>query len=197
MPATDVKKRLHLAQVFAMPVLVTAAVAAMMTNASASTADYQTTSAPPVLKTAPVTKLKKKPIPLADRWVLPVHGYHLTARFGASSGLWAHNHTGLDFAAAPGTPIHSVTSGVVVSAGYAGAYGNQTIIRLKDGTELWYCHQTSITVSVGQKVMPGDVIGTVGSTGNVTGPHLHLEVRPTPDTPIDPYTALAKHGVHA
>ena len=66
----------------------------------------------------------------------------------------------------------------MTSVGYDGAYGNKTVITLEDGTELWFCHQTSYTVSVGEQVRSGDLIGYVGSTGNTTGPHLHLEVRP-------------------
>ena len=92
--------------------------------------------------------------------------------------LWSSCHTGLDFAAPTGTPIHSVAAGTVTEVAYAGAYGNRTIITLEDGTQIWYCHQNSTSAAVGQKVGPGDVIGTVGGTGNVTGPHLHLEVRP-------------------
>ena len=131
-----------------------------------------------------------------NQWILPVSGYHLTARFGDYSGLWSHYHTGLDFAAPTGTTIHAVANGVVTSTGYDGAYGNKTVVTLEDGTELWYCHQTSYTVTVGQEVHAGDAIGFVGSTGNVTGPHLHLEVRPGGGDPVDPYAALVVHGLH-
>lgn len=130
-----------------------------------------------------------------SQWVLPVAGYHLTARFGQKSALWATVHTGLDFAAPSGTPIVAVTGGTVTDTGYAGAYGNRTIVTLEDGTQIWYCHQSSIAVSPGDTVDPGQLIGYVGSTGNVTGPHLHLEVRPTPDHPVDPEPVLRAHGV--
>ena len=69
-------------------------------------------------------------------WVLPTVGYHLTARFGQASGLWAHLHTGLDFAAPSGTPIFAVANGVITDAGYDGAYGNKTVETLPDGTEI-------------------------------------------------------------
>ncbi len=133
-----------------------------------------------------------------NAWQLPIPMgvYHLTARFGQCSTLWSHCHTGLDFAAPVGTPIHAVAGGVVTDVGYSGAYGNRTIVTLTDGTELWYCHQTSYTVSVGQQVTAGELIGTVGATGNVTGPHLHLEVRPGAGDPVDPYAALVAHGVN-
>lgn len=129
-----------------------------------------------------------------NQWVLPLSGYRLTARFG-EYGLWSSYHTGLDFAAPTGTPINAIANGTVTSTGYDGAYGNKTVVTLEDGTEMWFCHQTSIDVSVGDVVAAGDHLGTVGSTGNVTGPHLHLEVRPGGGDPVDPYSALAANGV--
>lgn len=130
-----------------------------------------------------------------DQWVLPLGDYEITADFGQSSGLWAHTHTGLDFAAPSGTPIVAVAGGQVTETGYDGSYGNKTVITLDDGTEMWYCHQTSFTVKPGDAVRPGQQIGTVGSTGNSTGPHLHLEVRPGAGDPVDPFTALLQHGL--
>jgi len=129
-----------------------------------------------------------------NRWVLPLDSYRLTATFG-EYGLWSSYHTGLDFAAPPGTPIRAVANGTVTSAGYDGAYGNKTVITLEDGTELWFCHQTSFSVSSGDTVRAGEIIGYVGSTGHVTGPHLHLEVRPGGGDPVDPDAALRQHGV--
>lgn len=129
-----------------------------------------------------------------NQWVLPLSGYHLTATFG-EYGLWSHYHTGLDFAAPSGTSIRAIANGVITEVGYDGAYGNKTVLTLDDGTELWFCHQTSFLVSEGDTVTAGDVIGTVGSTGNVTGPHLHLEVRPGAGDPVDPYEAMVVHGV--
>ncbi len=126
--------------------------------------------------------------------VLPVQGYRLTARFGSSGGLWAADHTGLDFAAPEGTAIRAIADGVVTEVAYDGAYGNKTVVRLEDGTELWFCHQSAQSVSVGDQVSAGDVIGAVGSTGNTTGPHLHLEVRVSGE-PIDPEVALADWGI--
>jgi murein DD-endopeptidase MepM/ murein hydrolase activator NlpD len=132
------------------------------------------------------------------QWVLPVQAgaYHLTARFGDYSALWSHFHTGLDFAAPTGTPIMAVAGGTISDVGYSGAYGDRTIETLPDGTELWYCHQNEFGTSVGATVAPGQVIGYVGSTGNVTGPHLHLEVHPGGGDPVDPFTALEVHGLH-
>src|SRR4051794_24170359 len=131
-------------------------------------------------------------------WQLPVNpgAYHLTSRFGECSGLWSHCHTGLDFAAPTGTPIHAVANGTVTEVGSAGAYGNRTIVTLEDGTELWFCHQSAVAVTTGQHVRTGEVIGLVGATGNTTGPHLHLEVRPGAGDPVDPFAALVARGLH-
>ncbi|TNM40543.1 M23 family metallopeptidase, partial [Nocardioides albidus] len=129
-----------------------------------------------------------------NKWVSPLDSYRLTARFG-EYGLWSSYHTGLDFAAPPGTPIRAVANGTVTSASYDGAYGNKTVITLEDGTEIWFCHQTSFEVSSGDTVRAGQVIGYVGSTGHVTGPHLHLEVRPGGGDPVDPDAALRQNGV--
>jgi murein DD-endopeptidase MepM/ murein hydrolase activator NlpD len=143
---------------------------------------------PPTLHTVAGTVLR--PLP----WRLPVTHYRLTGRFGDVSGLWSKVHTGLDFAAAYGTPIRAVAPGVVVSVGYDGAYGEKTVVRLADGTVLWYCHQSDTRVQVGQQVTAGQVIGAIGSTGNTTGPHLHLEVHEH-GKPLDPFPALVAHGV--
>ncbi len=132
----------------------------------------------------------------SNQWVLPVTGYRLTARFGQASSLWSSTHTGLDFAGPSGSTIVSVAAGTVTSAGYEGAYGNRTIVTLEDGTEIWYCHQSRIAVNVGDKVGAGQTIGYTGSTGNVTGPHLHLEVHPGGGAPVDPEGALREHGVN-
>lgn len=129
------------------------------------------------------------------RYVVPVRDYRLTGEFGDTSYYWRSAHTGLDFAAASGTPIRSITAGRVVLSEYDGRYGNKTVVRLEDGTELWYCHQASSLVRAGDGVRAGDLIGYVGSTGNVTGPHLHLEVRTGLEEPIDPARWLRKHGL--
>ena len=129
-----------------------------------------------------------------NTWVLPLANYAITATFG-QYGLWASYHTGLDFNGNSGDPILAVANGTVTETGYDGAYGNKTVVTLDDGTEIWFCHQTSIYVSVGDTVRGGEVIGTVGATGNVTGSHLHLEVRPGGGGPVDPFGAFVEHGI--
>jgi murein DD-endopeptidase MepM/ murein hydrolase activator NlpD len=131
-----------------------------------------------------------------NQWVLPLDSYRLSAHFGASSYLWSTVHTGLDMSAPSGTPIMSVANGTVTETGYDGSYGNKTVVTLDDGTEIWYCHQTSFAVNVGDEVRGGETIGTVGSTGNSTGPHLHIEVRPGGGDPVDPYSAFIEHGLN-
>ncbi len=142
-------------------------------------------------RVVPGIRLEAKPPP----WVLPVTGYRLTGRFGQSSGLWSSTHTGLDFAAPEGTVIRSIAPGVVTGASYDGAFGNKTVVRLDDGTVLWYAHQSRLGVSVGQRLAAGDLLGYVGSTGNTTGAHLHLEVHPGGGDPVDPQAWLPTHGL--
>lgn len=85
-------------------------------------------------------------------------------------------HRGVDIAVAQGTPIRAIHDGRVVSAGDAGSYGLCVVIEDEKGYQSRYAHCSSLSVSVGQEVKRGDVIAAVGSTGNSTGPHLHLEV---------------------
>ena len=129
-----------------------------------------------------------------NQWVLPVSPSITTAVFG-QYGLWASYHTGLDFNGSEGQEIMAVANGVVTSVGYDGSYGNKTVITLEDGTEHWYAHQSSYAVSEGDVVRAGEVIGYIGSTGNVTGSHLHFEVRPGGGDPVDPYAAFVVHGL--
>jgi murein DD-endopeptidase MepM/ murein hydrolase activator NlpD len=128
-------------------------------------------------------------------WHLPTVGYHLTGRFGMVSGLWSSFHTGLDFACPAGSPVYAVANGVITSTGYDGPYGNKTVETLADGTEIWYAHQEEIDVQVGDTVTSGQTIGKVGATGNTTGPHVHVEVRPGGGDPVDPYPAFVYHGI--
>ena len=126
--------------------------------------------------------------------VRPVDRYVLTARFGQCSSRWANCHTGLDFAASTGTPIRAIMGGTVIWTRWGGAYGNLTKIQHANGVQSWYAHQSSRRVKVGDGVTAGQVIGSIGATGNVTGPHLHLEVRRA-GTPVDPDRWLSAHGV--
>ncbi|SHJ02661.1 Membrane proteins related to metalloendopeptidases [Tessaracoccus bendigoensis DSM 12906] len=126
--------------------------------------------------------------------VLPVDRYRLTSRFGDTGPRWKKAHTGLDFAAPTGTPIQAITAGTITRTGPAGAYGNLTTLTTSDGTVIYYAHQSAIHVTVDQRVTAGTVIGKVGATGNVTGPHLHLEVR-IAGIPTDPDRWLRTRGL--
>jgi murein DD-endopeptidase MepM/ murein hydrolase activator NlpD len=131
----------------------------------------------------------------AWKFALPLGSYNVSNNYGQCSYLWSNCHTGEDFSAPYGTTIYNIAAGTVTSAGYDGSYGNKTVVTLEDGTEIWYCHQSSMNVSVGETVEPGQAIGAVGTTGNTTGPHLHLEVRPGGGDPVSPISTLAVHGV--
>ncbi|MEV6806713.1 peptidoglycan DD-metalloendopeptidase family protein [Streptomyces sp. NPDC051132] len=111
------------------------------------------------------------------QWVKPVDVPYGT-RFGVPGPMWSSgHHTGLDFPASIGTLIHAVDGGTVTGVGTDGPYGNH--LEIDHGGKLvsLYAHMSSILAGLGQVVGQGDVIGKVGATGNVTGPHLHLEAR--------------------
>ncbi|MFG3014306.1 peptidoglycan DD-metalloendopeptidase family protein [Streptomyces cinerochromogenes] len=111
------------------------------------------------------------------QWVKPVNVPYGT-RFGVAGPMWSSgHHTGLDFPASVGTPVHAVDGGTVIGVGTAGPYGNH--IEIDHGGKLvsLYAHMSKLLAGLGQVVGQGDVIGQVGATGNVTGPHLHLEAR--------------------
>lgn len=132
---------------------------------------------------------------LARMWTAPLASYQLSAGFGQAGGMWQNDHTGQDFAAPNGTPVKAVHSGTIKEAGWAGSYGYRIVLELDDGTELWFCHLSSMTKSAGDKVRTGDVIARVGSTGNSSGPHLHVEVRPGGGDPVDPLPWLRAKGI--
>jgi murein DD-endopeptidase MepM/ murein hydrolase activator NlpD len=130
----------------------------------------------------------------ARRWTLPVDGAAITSGYG---WRWGRLHAGIDFGASTGTPLHAMSSGTVVFAGYESGYGYKVEIEYWDGTVSWYGHMSSISAYVGQQVSPGDTVGLVGSTGHSTGPHLHLEIHPGGGAAIDPYGWLTQHGLLA
>ena len=107
---------------------------------------------------------------------IPVTGT-ISSRYGVSSRIRSSNHTGLDIAASKGTPIKVIADGVVESAGWSGSYGYLVKVDHGNNVESWYAHTSKMYVSAGDTVSAGDVIAAVGSTGNSTGPHLHLEIR--------------------
>ncbi|WP_416529601.1 M23 family metallopeptidase [Streptomyces coelicoflavus] len=134
-----------------------------------------------------------------NTFVAPITASYVSTAYQAGSSLWSSgSHTGIDFHASSGTSVHAVGVGTVVEAGWGGAYGNQVVIKMHDGTYTQYGHLSSVGVSVGQSVEPGQQIGLSGATGNVTGPHLHFEARTSPEygSDIDPVAYLRSHGVN-
>ncbi len=120
--------------------------------------------------------------------VIPTEaGWSISGTFHESGGNWSSgSHTGLDFAQPHGADVYAAMDGVVVQAGWGGAYGNTIVIEHADGTRTMYAHLSSSNVTVGQTVAAGEKIGEVGTTGNSTGPHLHFEVILPDGTQIDP-----------
>jgi murein DD-endopeptidase MepM/ murein hydrolase activator NlpD len=118
---------------------------------------------------------------LAFGW--PVNG-RVSSRFGSRRG---RSHEGIDIRAPRGTPVYAAEAGRVIHSGRGlGAYGETVIIKHVGRYSTVYAHHDSLRVSKGQFVEKGDRIGTVGTTGNASGPHLHFEVRRDrkPDDPL-------------
>ncbi|MFD9356882.1 transglycosylase family protein [Streptomyces sp. NPDC060031] len=150
----------------------------------------------PAEKPAPESASVKQQ-PAAGGFFAPVDAGLGTAYRVAGSSWSSGYHTGVDFPVATGTTVKAVGSGEVVSAGWAGAYGYQVVIRHGDGRYSQYAHLSALGVKAGSQVSGGQRIGRSGSTGNTTGPHLHFEMRTGPGygTDIDPLKYLRGHGV--
>lgn len=126
-------------------------------------------------------------------WLAPLHGkLTVVTPFGKHGALWSKTggeHTGIDYRAATGTPVYATAAGTVEAAGASGSgYGTWVKIKNAGGYETIFGHLSGASVKVGQKVTAGQNIGKSGATGNVTGPHLHYELR-RDGVPVDPTTA--------
>ncbi|AZK97559.1 M23 family metallopeptidase [Streptomyces tsukubensis] len=155
-------------------------------------------AAPARQETAPAPAPEPAPEAASGSWAAPLAGAQVSTPYRASGAMWSSGyHTGVDFAVPTGTSVRSIGPGTVVSAGWAGAYGNEVVVQHTDGTYSQYAHLSSLSVSAGQSVDGGQQIGLSGSTGNSSGPHLHLEVRTGPayGSDIDPVAHLRGHGV--
>jgi murein DD-endopeptidase MepM/ murein hydrolase activator NlpD len=130
-------------------------------------------------------------------WVTPVAKYQLSAGFGSGGERWVNRHTGQDFAVPIGTPVRAVGAGRVVSVSCGGPFGIAVVIQHTEGYCTQYAHLAAVTVDQGEQVSTGKWIGQSGTTGNSTGPHLHFEVRVTPEpgSAVDPVPWLAARGV--
>ncbi|ANE78471.1 peptidase M23 [Mycobacterium adipatum] len=125
------------------------------------------------------------------QFVYPTNGI-LTSAFGTR---WGTLHAGLDIANAVGTPVYAAADGVVIASGPTPGYGMWVKIRGADGTVTLYGHIDTTTVEVGDRVIAGDQVATMGNRGNSTGPHLHFEVHANGSQKIDPATWLRVRGV--
>ncbi len=124
-------------------------------------------------------------------FVMPTKGVW-TSGFGYR---WGVLHGGIDIANSIGTPILAASDGVVIDAGPTAGYGAWVKLRHSDGTVTLYGHVNTWLVSVGQRVMAGDQIATIGNRGNSTGPHLHFEVLLGGTNRVDPVPWLAQRGL--
>jgi murein DD-endopeptidase MepM/ murein hydrolase activator NlpD len=127
----------------------------------------------------------------------------VTSGFGSR---WGTAHAGVDIAGSRGTPVYAAADGTVVSAACTSAYcdrdgnlslagyGNLVELDHGGGIHSRYGHLSAYTVTAGQQVTAGALIGFQGATGNATGVHLHFEIRQN-GTPVDPVPWLAGHGV--
>lgn len=124
-------------------------------------------------------------------FAMPTKGI-FTSGFGYR---WGVLHGGIDLANSIGTPILAVSDGVVTDAGPAAGFGMWVTLRHADGTVTVYGHVNTTLVSVGEHVMAGDQIATMGNRGDSTGPHLHFEVRLGGTNRVDPVPWLAQRGL--
>ncbi|MGW4106974.1 M23 family metallopeptidase [Streptomyces sp. NPDC004976] len=138
----------------------------------------------------------------AASWIDPVKSYKLSASFAQNGGMWASKHSGQDYAVPTGTPVLAPHGGTVVKAGGNGAgdgpaYGNAVVIKHGDKTYSQYAHLSSVNVKAGQVVKTGQKIASSGNTGNSSGPHLHFEIRTSPNygSAVDPAKFLRSKGV--
>lgn len=128
----------------------------------------------------------------AEAFVYPVMGPRLSSDFGKRrhpvKRVVQHHH-GIDLAAPAGAPIRAIADGQVMFADPHGGYGKLVVVRHSNGLSSHYGHCARIHVQPGATVRAGEIIGTVGSTGISTGPHLHFELRKDGE-PLDPERLL-------
>ena len=122
-----------------------------------------------------------------EGWPLEDSSVVVSSRFGAPRGRTSHQ--GIDLAAPAGTPVRCTAPGFVLSAGRSGAFGRLVVVEHGSGWETRYAHLKRIRVRAGERVRRGQIVGTVGHSGNATGNHLHYEVRRN-DRPVDPWPLM-------
>ena len=132
----------------------------------------------PVTTGKPSTKsgMSYQQVAIGVNFIKPISGI-ITSRYGSISSVRSGAHTGLDIATKLGTPIKAAASGTITFSGYKGSLGYLIIINHGNGVETYYGHCSKLYYQAGTYVQQGQAIAAVGSTGNSTGPHLHLEIR--------------------
>ncbi|MFE5597614.1 M23 family metallopeptidase [Streptomyces coelicoflavus] len=182
----------------------TGTTAASSTTSAASAVEAQAAAQAKAAKAEKASASAKKAATKkkAASWVDPVKKYSLSASFAQNGGMWAHKHSGQDFAVPVGTNVVAAHGGTVVKAGGNGAgdgpaYGNAIVIKHGNGTYSQYAHLSKINVKIGQVVKTGQSIAKSGNTGNSSGPHLHFEIRTTANygSAVDPVAFLKSKGV--
>ncbi|NUP02057.1 MAG: peptidoglycan DD-metalloendopeptidase family protein [Nonomuraea sp.] len=138
--------------------------------------------------------IRGKDIPESSgQWIKPVNVPYGT-RFGVKGSMWSSGrHTGLDFPAKTGTKVVAVDNGTVKSVTTGGPYGKHVLINHGGGLASLYAHMSAMVAKAGQGIKQGQRVGSVGATGNVTGPHLHLEARVNGRS-VDPMPYLTGGG---
>lgn len=139
---------------------------------------------------------RDEPTPLAETFIAPIRGY-ITSTYGLKrvyNGIPKNPHTALDIAAPQGTPIKATASGRIMNVHHRFYTGNTVIIDHGQGIMSLYAHLNTIKVENGQWVKQGEVIGTVGKTGRVTGPHLHWAVYLN-QTSVDPLLFISRQDI--
>ena len=120
-------------------------------------------------------------------WPVPYDVARISSEFGVPRGH--SRHKGIDLTAPKGTKVRVTADGRVTFAGRSGDFGRLVVVEHEDGYETRYAHLKRIEVKKGKKLKRGAVVGTVGESGNATGPHLHYEVR-LQGTPVNPRSYL-------
>ncbi|MFC8392389.1 MULTISPECIES: M23 family metallopeptidase [unclassified Streptomyces] len=181
---------------------VQAQAAAQAEAAKAQAAQVEKAAEAKAAKAAQAKKAAQAAAKKQASWIDPVKSYKLSASFAQNGGMWAHKHSGQDYAVPTGTTVMAAHGGTVVKAGPNGAgdgpaYGNAIVIKHGNGTYSQYAHLSQVNVKAGQVVKTGQKIALSGNTGNSSGPHLHFEIRTTPNygSAIDPAKFLRSKGV--
>ena len=144
-------------------------------------------------KVAQAKAAKANALKAAHRWVSPLASYTLTSGYGFR---WGKLHPAQDLATPVGSPVHSLSSGTVVFAGWdSTGFGNLVRIQYWDGTVSLMAHNSRLVVKLGQAVTPGQLVAYSGNTGHSTGPHVHLEVHPSAGKAVPPLPWLSSHGI--